>query len=168
MKDYKKDLEAAHRELMKEYPSIDDIWNRRIKLCSYPVDKSWVIKQIGNEYGPRYLNKELVVAFPILQSWTVSNVFYLFKGDKVFIVDFDSEEANPEFKASSYYTDAYLFNDKMLIEKNWEITRIKRIQKHVRRWIGRPYYANGKRGLIFRKAQDDFVETTKRIKSISS
>ena len=35
----------------------------------------------------------------------------------------------------------------------------KRIQRTVRNWLGQPFYKNGKKGLIFRKAEESWKNT---------
>jgi len=70
---------------------------------------------------------------------------------------------NSHVSVFSYDSLGELFEDRFFWDMSmflpdilWRINAILRIQRVVRRWLGQPTYKSGRKGLVFRKAEDSW------------
>ena len=171
------------KDFLKEiqYPSKQEITIKRLALCYDFCDKSKFFKRYKNYmYNRGYslnrsigwtpnkeyyetsvsLKKTLLQCFPIFR--IRSNIHIAYHPSEGFLEI--TEGGLLELEVDILWEKKYcLFDDVHISEKTWDLIRIKRVQRHVKKWLGRITYPSGRKGMVFRKAEKSFNDVLNNI-----
>ena len=138
------------------YPSWEKRNHTLMSLLASVIDKQeWLVTDSYNYW----LEQDKTVfkqCFPIMKRNNFHDHLFFFTTDGIFEMDF------------STFTQYKLKRIIGPIEFEWQeyeiaarryrrLVAIRTIQKHIRLWLGQIRYSNGKKGLIFRKAENEFL-----------
>lgn len=139
------DLIKKELKTRLQYPTVDKIASNRVILGSFPVDKKKFIQTFKNsmlrDLYPNLLIKYLC-SFPIREIRGTDHCYMM--GNNGFYKYRAGLKTLPEV--------SILIPDAVIIEECWDLLRIKRVQRQVRRWLELPKYPSGNAGFFARKS----------------